>query len=365
MPIKNNELSCSLLSESEFDEYDQFVQSHPHGWITSSSGWIKVLESSFPQLRCCTVLLRRGVNGPICGALPLCNVKSVLTGNRLVSMPFATLSDPLLNSDEDWSVLHSKILELMNITRSNHIELHVSFSKTKENIPIEKYVVKTVYKCHNINLDQSIDDIYKKLHRTCVRQNISHAEKSGVKIRSVDDLKGVQVFYQLYRTTRKRLSLPAMPLVFFESIWKTFYPSDQVMFLIAEVNKQPAVSMMFFKYGNRVSAEAMGWNTSFTSYRPVAFIYWEGIKNAHYQGYKFFDLGRTDPHNKSLMDFKARWGAMVVDLTEYVYPGYVSAPVFDNKYIKKISNSIRKAIFRNMPEFLYRATSSLIYRHLG
>ena len=73
--------------------WDKFVESHPYGWLCHLSGWKKVLEKSFSHMRGYYPVLLNG--SEIKAAMPIFQVKSWLTGQRLVSIPFASLCDPL------------------------------------------------------------------------------------------------------------------------------------------------------------------------------------------------------------------------------------------------------------------------------
>ena len=49
-------------------------------------------------------------------------------------------------------------------------------------------------------------------------------------------------------------------------------------------------------------------------------LIWEVIKMAHGEGAKYFDFGRSSLRNRSLIDFKERWGAKKHQLQYYYYP---------------------------------------------
>ena len=50
------------------------------------------------------------------------------------------------------------------------------------------------------------------------------------------------------------------------------------------------------------------------------FLIWEVIKIAYDEGMKYFDFGRTDLTNKSLIEFKERWQAKGENISHYYYP---------------------------------------------
>jgi len=65
------------------------------------------------------------------------------------------------------------------------------------------------------------------------------------------------------------------------------------------------------------------------------------------EGYQLFDFGRTSPLNKSLMDFKSRWGTEVRDLPEFVFPK--GAKSLRDRNTSKTHQLLRQA-FKITPE---------------
>ncbi len=351
-----------LLKESEFGEYDAFVGRHPHGWVCATSGWIKVLERSFPRITACIYVIREpGDGGSIRSALPLYCVRSAFARARLISVPFATLSDPLFSGEESLD----EFVPAFGGDRGGgrgEVEIRVSFSR-KRFPDLGRHRSVKIHKCHSLSLETPPDVIYRGFHRTCIRQNIARAEKTGIRVREAGTGDDIRSFYKLYSGTRKDLCLPAMPYDFFRSVWDILVPEGRAMFLIAELGEAEVASMMLLRYGKRVSAEAMGWDTGFVANRPVAFIYWQAIKRAIEDGFSVFDFGRTDPANTSLMDFKGHWGASVTDLTTYR---------FSDRPIRNLQLSREKAyvrhlgpVIRNIPDGIYHRISDFFYRYIG
>ena len=349
------------LSPQIIPQYDKFILSHPQGWISTHSGWIKVLESAFPQIKGNSVIFHDSKEDKILGALPLCKVKSSLTVPRLVSVPFCSISEPLF-MEIDYSSLTETFDKLLSDTNSSHIEIRVA-SEQSINQLLANLKPSSIYKCHIIDLNRPLNTILKSIHASSIRHYINKAAAFGAQIRHAKNQSDIIAFYKLYSHTRKNLYLPAMPFKFFESIWEVFSPTDNVNFLLLELDKTPVASMMFFKFGNRVSVEALGWDKKFTKLHAVKALYWEAIKTAHSEGYKIFDFGRTDPLNKSLMDFKSRWGTYVTDLPVFIYPQSAAKRNTASR-MKPLALRLQKILF-GMPQPFYGWISGFCYRHMG
>lgn len=350
-----------LIDPVQDPRWDEFVIKHPNGCIYHLSGWKQVLEKSYKHMKGHYFVLI-GENNKINAALPIFEVKSWIMGNRLVSIPFATVCDPLITKKEEFNKLFKSAFNLSEKLKSSFIEIRAlkSSSLVQEDVRLGK---SNLYKNQYLPLDNELDCIMKSFHRTCVRKNIKRAIKSNLRIKKADNLSEVYNFYQLYIMTRKNLGLPSPPFNFFKLIWETFSVSKSVFFLIAELNNYAISGIMLFKYKDRISAEYLGWDKKFNDVRPTVFIYYEAIKFAHSEGSKVIDFGRTSINNKGLMDFKRHWGTKIVDLPQFYYPKRKLKKFVDKE--KSLSYKAINSISKKVPGPIFKLLGDFIYCHMG
>lgn len=224
-PTNQNNPNVQLIDPIQDPRWDRFVENHPFGWIYHLSGWKQVLEKSFKHMKGYYFALVDGDNR-IKAGLPIYEVKSWLTGNRLVSIPFATVCDPLISTNEDMKELFESVLNLSQELKSLRVEIRTlsSFSLIQDN----RLGSVNSYKHHYLRLETEPEKLKKKFHRSCVRQRISRAIKSDLRVTVGETESDLQDFYQLQLITRKRLGLPSQPYVFFKTLWETFSPSKQI-----------------------------------------------------------------------------------------------------------------------------------------
>jgi hypothetical protein len=160
------------------DHWDEFVENHPFGWLCHLSGWKKVLEKSFKHMQGHYIVLLR--DGAIQAGLPLFEVRSWILGNRLVSIPFATLCDPLVSTTEDMSKLVSRALDISKDLGISSIEIRTMLSELY--VHDDRLCSSPFFKHHFIPLDRPPEVLSKSFHRTCVRQRITRANQSGIEI---------------------------------------------------------------------------------------------------------------------------------------------------------------------------------------
>lgn len=345
------------INPARDERWDRFVESHDYGWVCHLSGWKEVLESSFRHMKGYYPVILEG--DCIKAALPVYEVSSWLIGRRLVSIPFASLCDPLVSSSGELEELFASVVSLSKKFRAGKIEIRAFHSAAL--LEERQAGCDRHFKTHYLEL-QNPEILQKKFHRTCVRQKISRAVKSNFALRTARTEEDIDHFYKLYCSTRQKLGLPSQPRAFFKHIWRVFSPSGKVQLLFATRDGVFASALMLLRFKDRVSAEYLGWDNAFTEMSPNHFVFWEAIKAAHADGFRVFDFGRTSPLSESLMDFKSRWGTQVADLPHLYYPATEKgAAAYENSRKYMIINRL----CQKSPDFIYPLLGDFCYRHLG
>ena len=353
--------NITIVDPIKDSRWDQFVENHPFGWIVHLSGWKTVLENSFPHIKGHYLALLDHTNNEIRAALPIFEVNSWLLGKRMVSIPFATVCDPLVGEKEDWELLLEHAIMLSHSLAASFIEIRTLHSHPL--VQNGRLTESRLFKHHYINLDKSLEEIKKTFHRKSIRQEIRRAEKSMLNLRFADTELDVGVFYHLYAKTRKRLGLPALPYRFFKSLWAVFHATNNVRLLLAENNERVIAGLIIFVYKDRCSAESLGSDIAYRDASPDHFLFWQAIQMAHNEGLKIFDFGRTAAANESLMVFKNRWGTVTSDMPHFYYPPTAVEKIsetevsFGYRFLRKVCH--------HSPEFLFPYVGNFCYRHLG
>ena len=350
------------IGSHQMSQWDEFVLHHPYGWFCQLSGWKDVLENSFQHIKGHFLAILDEESNKIEAGLPIYEVRSWLTGTRLVSVPFGTLCDPLISSSGEIELLNRRVLELYDQCKASYIEIRSFFSS--DLIQNEEFGHCCFFKHHYIPLDSDPEKVKKSFHRTCVRQRISRALKSDLELKVGSDLSDLREFYELYSLTRKRNGVPVQPYRFFRSLWEIFGPSNNLVLLLSLHKENAVAGIILFKFKQQVSAEFAASNiTEFQQISPNHLLFWEAIKSACLEGYKVFDFGRTSPNNKSLMDFKRRWGTEVVDLPQFFYPKSATDSVLrrEERWQFKTIEKLCKV----MPAPFVQVLGDFCYRHMG
>ena len=317
-----------------------------------------VLESTFGHICGEFCVIEDDQTGEIMGGLPVYTVKSWLLGNRLVSVPFAALCDPLVSSTEDIACLLPHVVDLGNRTSARYIEIRTLKSTALVREP--RLRASHSYIHHFVRLNRSRKEIRASFGRTSVRQMIAKAEKQGFELGEGNDLSDVVVFYRLLCQTRRRLSLPPIPYRFFRNLWDTLAPLGRVVLLMARHRGATAGAVMALKWKGTFALEYVGDDERYRKSGTIQFLYWEAMKRAIDEGYGVFSFGRTYRSNKGLVESKTHWGTTAEDLCTFFYPETTHKDAEDReaswqyKLIKRLSRTLPDPGLRLLGEFCYR-----------
>ncbi len=350
------------LSPDEQGEWDAFVTRHPLGLVYHLSSWQRVLESAFGHIRG-RFLILRDEGGQIQAGLPVYSITSWLLKNRTVSVPFATMCDPLISTKEEFDMLWPAIEDASRKNRSKRIEIRTRNIST-DCIPA-LLTASARYKHHYLPLGENTDVLLRGFHESCVRRRLGKAKRAGVVIEERQDEQSLRAFHGLLVATRLRLSLPPMPFAFFESMYRCLSPDHAALYLAVHAG-EPVGGLLVLKFKDMWTSEYSG---SADNAPPGTdqLIYWETIQRAKSSGAGCFSFGRTSLDNTGLLDYKRRWGTVEEDLTDFISrPGITSAQ--GDASLQAVSHSrhvTAKRLLRYAPAALQKSFGDFCYRHLG
>ena len=343
------------------DDWDRFVDGHPYGLLCHTSAWRRALERSFEHIEARFLVLRGDTGASIRAALPLFRVRSRLTGRRLVSIPFATLCDPLVRSREELRALLDAALALSAGERCAYVRVRTfragplfdpcRMARTDDNL------------CHQLMLDQPPDRLMSCFHRSCVRQPIRRALNSGLRAVEVETPDQFRACFSLYLNTRRRLGLPVQPLRFFRHLWAELAPVGGFQLLMAEYDQRPVSCLLLFRYKDRVSAEFEAYDDAYIPLSPNHFLFWHAIRSACENGYRVFDFGRTSAANEGLLAFKRRWGTEEAPLSEFFAPAEAASK--PGSWPATWEYRLAQTVIRHCPAAAARSLGGFCYHHLG
>jgi len=346
-------LNIREITSKDDGRWDDFVLNHPQGSVYHLSAWRNVLHSTYgyhPRY----LAMESTRSKEFLGIYPSMLVRSRLTGDRLVTLPFTSYCPPL-GPEEGLSDMVCRGLKMTPDIK--YLEL-----KAIEPIkaPPEFLVPHSSHVTHLLNLAGGESGVYKAFHPTSIRQRIGRAAKNGFRLRIAKDVDDLKSFYRLHIDVRKKHGLPPHPFKFFLNMWEVMSPQKLLFIPLLEHKGEVVAGAVTLRYKDTFTYE---YSAAEAAYLPLCCnqsLIWEIIKMGLSEGARWFDFGRSSLDNPTLIEFKERWGAKRQPLSYYYYPTVDKVGTEGSR-----ARSLLNKANRLMPKALLRIEGELLYRHLG
>lgn len=333
--------------------WDQFVAQHPDGKVYHCSAWCQVIAKTYSS-QPCGVLAAKGKDDHLVEIMPMFYIDRWLSGKRLISLPFTTYCDPLMSPP----TLRKAIAYLRDhFPASKYIQLRLLGYDPHELVlttPPDEFVT------HILDLHPDRDSIFNAFHSTSVRQRIRRAERIGLTFRLGDREEDLKIFYRLFTGVRKKHGLPPHPYSFFSNMWRFLEPEGFMKLVIVEHQGKPVSAAVLLLFGNNAHLEYSASDEKSMKLCANQKLIWECIKIAYDSDAKYFDFGRSAISNRSLVEFKERWGAKQRTLS------YVTIPPQKKQQSEGgVAYRAITALNKRIPNWLLRLEGEFIYKKLS
>lgn len=285
-------------------EWDSYIHQSLHASPYHQWAWRRVIEETFGHPAHYLMLKQ---NGEIRGVLPLIEMKSLLFGHFLVSMPFVNYGGLLAESDAVAEALLANAARLARSLGARHVELRqggkAPLSWTENTAKVAMVVPI-----------QSPDEMMKRLSSR-LRNKIRHAQKHGLEVRwGLADQ--VPPFYRVFAENMRNLGTPVMPKTWFTNVCRFLPENTRIMTIWDE--KQPVAGTLITNYGKFVELPWIASTFAARKHYSTYLLYWTALEWAQQHGYEAVDLGRCTP-GAGTHQFKEQWNPTEVPLHWYYW----------------------------------------------
>ena len=287
----------SLATPGDQEPWDTFVNTRADAAGYHAWNWRRVFTNAFGH-EPVYLIARHGEQ--VAGVLPLVQIKSLLFGNSLTSLPFLNYGGVIADTANAAETLIAAATEQAQARRCKHVELrHVA--RQFPDLPCKTHKVAM-----HLPLTATIwDDLDRK-----VRNQIRKAEKSGLVVeRGGEALLGD--FYTVFARNMRDLGTPVYSRRLFQEVLRTF--PDRAQLHIVRLKNQPIAAGLTYRTASMVQLPWASSIREFNSLCANVLLYWDAIQFAQSTGAGVFDMGRSTP-NEGTFKFKAQWGAVPVPL---------------------------------------------------
>ncbi len=335
-----------------------FVKQYAKEPLYYSQDWLDLITNLYGYKL--ILLTTTDALGRITGLLPICSIQSLITGRRLVSLPFSDICPLLAENEESANALMDQAIHLAQEQKVKYMELRTG---RDDMLARRRDLVEgNLYVRWLIPLNTDPDNIWSKLRKP-VQHQVKKSQKKGVHVRIAQHREDMLLYYRLHLQTRsKKHGMPAQPRSYFFALWDNFAKSGAVQLLLAEYEETVIAGMILLASGSTIRYAYGASDEHFLSLAPNNLLLWTAINLGCAQGYETFDLGRTAIDNQGLMEFKRRWGAIQEPLPYYYYPqmaGLASTSESSWKY------RMLTGTWKKLPVAVTGSLGGYLYKHLG
>jgi FemAB-related protein (PEP-CTERM system-associated) len=295
-------MNIRLFRKEDSERWNKYVMSSSDSVCYHLVGWKNVIEKSFGHKTYYLLSEDKGIG--INGILPLVQMKSILFGNFMISLPYLNYGGVCADNYEVHKQLLKESVQIAKSEKVAHIELrhtHHIDNGLKE---------KTAKVSMRLDLPQLSEDLWNSF-RSKLKSQIKRPTKEGMSSR-IGGNEELDNFYRVFSINMRDLGTPVYSKHFFRNILKEF---PEETWICTVYTKEGIHVASGFLVGFNGCLEII-WASSLRSYNrfsPNMLLYWSVLKFACEKGYKVFDFGRSTP-GEGTYRFKQQWGAKSVQL---------------------------------------------------
>jgi hypothetical protein len=283
-------------------------------------------------------------------------VRSLITGNRGVCLPFSDYCEPIASVETPFEKLLDFAAKYGRGRGWQYVEIRGGEAFLgEENAAIS-------YFDHKLDLHGDPEEIFSRFAES-TRRNVRKAQKEGVQVAIGDSFDSVKAFYRLNCITRRRHGLPPQPFKFFSNLHRYVISRGLGFVTSGSYRGTNIASAIFLHFGERALYKFGASSLEHQNLRANNLVIWEAIQWYLKQGYATLSFGRTEVCNAGLRRFKKGWGVDERQMNYYryelsrgVFVGRQPRPVLDGRYAK---------VIRRVPVPLLRMVGPALYGHFG
>ena len=341
--------SISILSPSD-ERWLAFLAINSQANIFHHPAWSQLLADCYGFKPFIIASCDR--NAGITAGLPVMEIKSWLTGNRWVSLPFTDHCLPL-------SINTSGLNYLVNGLLNQAVAQGFSKVELRGTVPTHPALQQFApYVLHKLTLEENFSKVDCRIH-PMHRRNANIAQKRGVRVEIGKDFEHMRAFYKLHVETRRRQGVPVQPWQFFNLLKSILVEEDLGFLLLAYKQEEIIAALVLLGWNHTLTYKYGASSTDSLRFRPNDLLFRTAIQWGCENGYKSLDFGRTDLANEGLRTFKSRWGA---EETPLIYHTLSATPA---QHSSGRTEALMHRVIRYSPIWVCRLAGALLYRHFG
>ena len=282
--------------------WDRYVRSAPAGTFFHQLGWRWLVERVFGH-RAHYLLARRGET--VTGVLPLFQMKSLLFGHSLVSIPFAIGGGVAADDAETAAGLLARGRALADRLGVDYLELR------SETAAADDLLTKDLYVTFRADLTEGEEALLQRMDRKR-RQMMNYVAKDKAGFSwTTAGIEELPLFYRMFSESMRHHGTPVYPRLFLEEILDRF-PTQTNLFFVHHGGR-PVAGVLNLLFRDVIMPFYAGADRSVRPRGVDDYMYLSILRWGREHGFRTFDFGRSK-RGTGAYEFKARWGMNEVPL---------------------------------------------------
>ncbi len=348
-PPRTPTVQISLLSDLEFADWDRFVAATDGGTFFHTAAWMQAVRQAFRH-RPHYLLAKR--DRKVVGVLPLFEIRSLLGGTMLVSVPYAIYGGVVGPDDDINRKLLDEAAAIADRIGANCLELRSEHAAWPDLPTIDRYA--TFRKA----LPEAREDCLAALPRKARAAARAARDKHGLSV-SVGD-RHLPTMWRLYCSTMRRLGSLNYPYAFFDELVART-PGQHVVSMVTHAGV-PIAGLVTFMFQGVAMPYFVGVSPVARSLNAYNLIYLAAMEHALDQHCHTFDFGRSRLENVGACAFKKNQGFVATPLQyQTMTPPGRQAPSLTPSNPKF---SLARRMWPALPMWITRPLGGWLSRHI-
>ena len=318
------------------DEWDDFVVGHDGSPLARWAWGAAIASYGFDRH-----YLAATEDGAIRGVLPLVHVDSRLFGDVLVSLPYTSHGELLVDDRRPDATERHLLAAARRLGDSLDVDAVTIRGTELGDRP--EFTRRTDYVSFHVpTLDA--DAAWENLRGSRRRQVEQARDDDALEYAVGETLSDLRDFYRLYLQSMHGHGTPPHSFAFFREFWEAA-PDDAIHLGLVRLDGEPINAVLNVALGSTVVQKSVVLDYDHRDRQGGSLLSWKSIEWACERDYDYYDLGRTR-RDTGVHQFKKSWGGDEVELVDYHYfpNGPVDLPdAEDGQY------DLPKRVWRKLP----------------
>ena len=259
------------------------VQKHERASVFHTPGWLTALRQTYNYRP--VVFTTSPPGTELRNGVLFCTVRSWITGNRLVSLPFSDHCSPLVDSSEELQ----PILEFLRQDRARNKWRHIEIRPREMLLPpVDNFEADKSYYFHTLSLSPSLDELFHRFHKDCIQRKVHRALREKLRYEEGRSASLLDGFYHLLVITRRRQGLPPQPKEWFRNLIGCL--ADKITIRVVSKESHPIASILTLSHKQSLIYKYGCSDPNFNNLGGTPLLFWNPITEAKNNQFAELDL---------------------------------------------------------------------------